>query len=66
MEETLTNLENIFLQDKPFICGNEITIADLLGVCEVRNGMLFSCDVDIQLINSIFISIIVIIHEFVQ
>ncbi|XP_072043682.1 glutathione S-transferase theta-1-like [Amphiura filiformis] len=36
MEETLTNLENIFLKDKPYLCGNDISIADLLGVCEVE------------------------------
>ena len=42
MEETLTNIEKIFLKDKPYLCGNEISIADLLGVCEVSSFKLYS------------------------
>ncbi|XP_001195869.2 glutathione S-transferase theta-1-like [Strongylocentrotus purpuratus] len=35
IEETLDNLEKHFLKDKPFLCGDDITIADLFGVNEV-------------------------------
>ncbi|KAJ8042954.1 Glutathione S-transferase T1 [Holothuria leucospilota] len=28
-------IENYFLKDRPFIAGEEISIADLLGVCEI-------------------------------
>ena len=41
MEKTLTNLEKIFLKDKPYLCGNEISIADLSGVCEVSSYELY-------------------------
>ena len=41
MEETLTNIEKIFLKDKPYLCGDEISIADLLGVCEVSTFELY-------------------------
>ncbi|XP_030830754.1 glutathione S-transferase theta-1-like [Strongylocentrotus purpuratus] len=34
MEETLDNLEKHFLQEKPFLCGYDISIADLFGVNE--------------------------------
>lgn len=29
-------LENIWLKDKPFLTGSEVSIADLLGACEVE------------------------------
>ncbi|XP_033626981.1 glutathione S-transferase theta-1-like isoform X1 [Asterias rubens] len=35
MNTTLTNMENFFLKDTPYISGHQISIADLLGVCEV-------------------------------
>ncbi|XP_041455901.1 glutathione S-transferase theta-1-like isoform X1 [Lytechinus variegatus] len=35
MEETLDNIETYFLRDKPFLCGDDISIADLFGVNEV-------------------------------
>ncbi|XP_072023517.1 glutathione S-transferase theta-1-like [Amphiura filiformis] len=37
VEKTLTNLEQIFLKDKQYLCGSDISIADLLGVCEVEH-----------------------------
>ena len=36
MEETLDNIESYFLKDKPFLCGEDISIADLFGVNEVH------------------------------
>ncbi|XP_022085891.1 glutathione S-transferase theta-1-like isoform X2 [Acanthaster planci] len=36
MHTTLTALEEVFLRDKPYLCGDKISIADLLGICEVE------------------------------
>ncbi|XP_076680069.1 glutathione S-transferase theta-1 isoform X2 [Andrena cerasifolii] len=36
MEENLDLLENVWLKDKPFLTGSEISIADILGACEVE------------------------------
>lgn len=33
---TLDIIENIWLKDKQFLCGNEISISDILGVCEIE------------------------------
>ncbi|XP_071489316.1 glutathione S-transferase theta-1-like isoform X1 [Diadema antillarum] len=35
MEHTLDQFESYFLQDKPFLCGDDISIADLFAVNEV-------------------------------
>ncbi|XP_071481597.1 glutathione S-transferase theta-1-like [Diadema antillarum] len=35
MENTLDQFESYFLQDKPFLCGDDISIADLFAVNEV-------------------------------
>ena len=31
LEVTLDQLEKVYLKDKPYLCGNEISIADLHG-----------------------------------
>lgn len=36
MIENLNLLENIWLKDKPFLCGDEISISDLVGACEIE------------------------------
>lgn len=36
MEENLDLLENVWLKDKPFLTSSEISIADILGACEVE------------------------------
>jgi len=36
MIENLNLLENIWLKDKPFLCGDEISVSDLVGACEVE------------------------------
>ncbi|CAK9829853.1 Glutathione S-transferase theta-1 [Anthophora retusa] len=36
LNETLDALENIWLKDKNFLVGSEISIADILGACEVE------------------------------
>jgi hypothetical protein len=49
MKTTLGLIENVWLKDTPYLTGNEITIADLLGVCEIEqaskflNYIYFSC-----------------------
>jgi glutathione S-transferase len=35
LEVTLDKIERIFLVEKPYLCGNDITIGDLLGICEL-------------------------------
>lgn len=36
MIECLDQIENIWLKDKPFLSGNQISIADILGACEIE------------------------------
>lgn len=36
MNENLDILENIWLKNKPFLSGDEISISDLVGACEVE------------------------------
>ncbi|XP_059192344.1 glutathione S-transferase theta-2 [Centropristis striata] len=35
LEDTLGKLESMFLRRQPFLCGDDITVADLLAVCEL-------------------------------
>lgn len=36
METVLKQFETIWLKDKPFVAGNQVTIADLLAACELE------------------------------
>ena len=36
MQYVATQLQDTFLKDKPFLCGDEISFADLMAVAEVR------------------------------
>jgi glutathione S-transferase len=36
MKTTLGLIENVWLKDTPYLTGDNVTIADLLGVCEVE------------------------------
>lgn len=36
MEVTCDTLVTVWLKNKRFLCGNEISIADLLGACELE------------------------------
>lgn len=36
MVECLDQIENIWLKDKPFLTGNTISIADIIGACEIE------------------------------
>ncbi|KAM7018474.1 glutathione S-transferase theta-2 [Tautogolabrus adspersus] len=35
LQDTLDKLESMFLRRQPFLCGDDITLADLLAVCEL-------------------------------
>lgn len=35
LDKTLDKLETMFLKEKDFLCGDDITLADLLAVCEL-------------------------------
>lgn len=35
LDDTLDKLETMFLGRQPFLCGHDITLADLLAVCEL-------------------------------
>ncbi|XP_067862186.1 glutathione S-transferase theta-2 [Heptranchias perlo] len=36
---TLDMLESMFLKNQPFLCGDEITLADLLAICELMQPL---------------------------
>ncbi|XP_063754309.1 glutathione S-transferase theta-1-like [Eleginops maclovinus] len=35
LDDTLEKLESMFLRRQPFLCGDDVTVADLLAVCEL-------------------------------
>lgn len=35
MINTLDIIENVWLKNKKFLCGNEISISDIFGICEI-------------------------------
>lgn len=35
LDDTLDKLETMFLGRQPFLCGHDITLADLLAICEL-------------------------------
>ncbi|XP_077996084.1 glutathione S-transferase theta-1-like [Glandiceps talaboti] len=39
LNDALDKLESMFLKDSRFLCGDEISIADLLGVCELMQAL---------------------------
>ncbi|XP_061115876.1 glutathione S-transferase theta-2 [Conger conger] len=39
MNEMLDKLEDMFLKRKPFLCGDDITLADLLAICEIMQPL---------------------------
>jgi len=45
LETCLDKIETIFLRDAPFLAGDEISIADLLGICELQQPMSVRHDV---------------------
>lgn len=35
LEDTLDKLESMFLRRQPFLCGDDVSVADLLALCEL-------------------------------
>lgn len=35
LDNTLDKLESMFLRRQPFLCGDDVTLADILAVCEL-------------------------------
>lgn len=42
MENTLDMIENIWLDRTKFLAGNEITVADIFGACEIEQPSMYS------------------------
>jgi len=45
LELTLNKIEAVFLQDTPYLCGSDISIGDLLGICELMQPIAVGHDV---------------------
>jgi len=45
LEKSLNHMENIFLADQPYLCGSDISIGDLLGICELMQPVIVGHDV---------------------
>ena len=37
LTKAITHIAEYYLKDQPFICGDEISAADLIGVCELMH-----------------------------
>jgi len=35
LDKSLDQMEKIFLADQPYLCGSDISIGDLIGICEL-------------------------------
>ncbi|XP_044300064.1 glutathione S-transferase theta-1-like [Varanus komodoensis] len=42
---SLKQLEELFLQDKPFLVGNEVSLADLVAIVELMQPVGVGCDI---------------------
>lgn len=42
LDETLDKLDTMFLKEQDFLCGDDITLADLLTVCELMQVRVLS------------------------
>lgn len=40
LEKSLDQMENIFLAEQPYLCGSDISIGDLLGICELQQPLI--------------------------
>ncbi|XP_070689831.1 glutathione S-transferase theta-2 [Pempheris klunzingeri] len=39
LDDTLDKLESMFLRRQPFLCGDDVTLADLLAICELMQPL---------------------------
>lgn len=45
LEKSLDQMENIFLANQPYLCGPDISIGDMLGICELMQPVVVGYDV---------------------
>jgi len=45
LETTLDKVERIYLKNDPYLCGTNISVADLLGICELMQPVIVGHDV---------------------
>ena len=45
LEKSLDQMENIFLGNQPYLCGSDISIGDLLGICELMQPVIVGYEV---------------------
>ncbi|KAM9446897.1 glutathione S-transferase theta-2 isoform 2-T2 [Clarias gariepinus] len=45
LDKTLDKLETMFLKDQDFLCGDDVTLADLLAICELMQPLAGGRDV---------------------
>lgn len=45
LEKSLNQMEDIFLADQPYLCGSDISIGDLLGICELMQPVIVGHEV---------------------
>jgi len=45
LEKSLNQMENIFLADQPYLCGPDISVGDLVGICELMQPVIVDHDV---------------------
>jgi len=45
LHKSLDQMENIFLANEPYLCGPDISIGDLLGICELMQPVIVGYEV---------------------
>ena len=45
LDVTLDKIEHIFLKENPYLCGTDISVGDLLGICELMQPIAVDHDV---------------------
>jgi len=45
LDTSLDQMENIFLASQPYLCGPDISIGDLLGICELMQPVIVGHEV---------------------
>lgn len=57
MNEVLDVVENIWLANSPFLCGDQITVADIFGACEIEQPRNLTFSVFFCLVDWFFLGI---------
>ena len=45
LDRTLDHIESYFLRDRPYLCGLDLTLADLLCICELQQPVAAGYDI---------------------